>query len=101
MFFQEVAKKIGMANGDYVFFTFNLNRQQDKDWDVDSANPQIPATSHPTDHDVGAQVIILNFPSPYSFVSADLPELKAKVIATARQNYNFTYPKGIVSDLSS
>ncbi|OQV14315.1 hypothetical protein BV898_11434 [Hypsibius exemplaris] len=95
------AERLGMITGEYVFImlTFNrfgttLDNVSDAWWKVtdDTDNSTTPLRGY-----VSRSTIVISFRSPYgNGISEPIRQLRSRIVANARSNYNMTYPRGEV-----
>ncbi|OQV12553.1 putative Atrial natriuretic peptide receptor 1 [Hypsibius exemplaris] len=94
------AHRLGMTNGEYVFFMLAFNRFgssmdniDDAWWKVTNDKDDSPIASRGY---VSRATIVISFLSPYGD-SMDPPihELRSRIVDTARRNYNMTHPRGV------
>ncbi|OQV14317.1 hypothetical protein BV898_11437 [Hypsibius exemplaris] len=98
------AERLGMINGEYVFFmlTFSrfgvsLDNWDDTWWKVTDATADLPI---PVRGYVSRATIVISFRNPYSDgLDKPIRDLRSRIIATARRNYNMTYPRSEVPTL--
>ncbi|OQV23392.1 hypothetical protein BV898_02838 [Hypsibius exemplaris] len=93
----KIAEELGMTNGEYVFFmlTFSrfgssLDRLDDAWWKVTDPTDDSPI---PLRGYVSRATIVISFRSPYTGLDAPIRELRSRIVAAARRNYNMTYPR--------
>ncbi|OWA49826.1 hypothetical protein BV898_14361 [Hypsibius exemplaris] len=90
------AEKIGMTNGEYVFFMltwsrygFSIDSQNDSWWRVTDATADQPILLRGY---VSRATIVISFRRPYQDTPrSPLRQLGRKFVETARQNYNHSY----------
>ncbi|OWA50449.1 hypothetical protein BV898_14964 [Hypsibius exemplaris] len=99
MLILRTAKKLGMTNGEYVFFMltfsrhgFSLDNQDDSWWKVTDTNVDL---SFPLRGYVSPAAVVISLRTPY-VMTPFLAQLRQDIIQNALRNYNFTYAKNEV-----
>ncbi|OQV12552.1 hypothetical protein BV898_13196 [Hypsibius exemplaris] len=100
MLAQKTADRLGMTNGEYVFFMLAFNRFgssmdyiDDGWWKVTDDKDESPIPSRGY---VSRAAIVISFLSPYGDgLDTPIQELRSRIVDTARRNFNMTYPRGV------
>ncbi|OQV14318.1 hypothetical protein BV898_11438 [Hypsibius exemplaris] len=98
------AAKLGMTNGEYVFFMLSFNRLgpsldklDDAWWKVTDDKDESPIANRGY---VSAATIVISFRLPYSdgIDTPGIRDLRSRIVAIARRNYNMNYPRGLLNE---